>query len=149
MSVPIDVTGDSNPTTDNTELQRLRYSEQSRNAEGNVLSELSAKADIEVRRFLRHYSPRPLVGTVPLFCPFDEFKRADLVTKSSSALNFLVDYARSAIYSIESRTSDLDRLYIAVFGHSAALFDFAVSISNLSQVNLDILTISSTHYDGG
>ena len=62
MSVPIDVTGDSNPTTDNTELQRLRYSEQSRNAEGNVLSELSAKADIEVRRFLRqeeYYTAAP------------------------------------------------------------------------------------------
>ena len=75
-------------------------------------------------------------------------KRADLVTKSSSALNFLVDYAWSAIYSIESRTSDLDRLYIAVLGLGAALFDFAVSISNLSQINFDILTISSTHYDG-
>ena len=51
-----------------------------------MLSELSAKADIEVRRFLRqkeYYTAttRPLVGTVPLFCPFDEFKRADLVTK--------------------------------------------------------------------
>ena len=38
--------GDSNPTTDNTELQRLRYSERQNTEEKAIL----AKADIEVRR---------------------------------------------------------------------------------------------------
>ena len=45
----IHVTGDSNPATDNTELQRLKYSEKSRIAEENQLPEIAAKADIEVR----------------------------------------------------------------------------------------------------
>ena len=48
------IAGDSNPTTDNTELQRLRYSGRSRHAEEGSNAN-SSKADIEVGRFLLQY----------------------------------------------------------------------------------------------
>ena len=52
FSLPF-IAGDSNPTTDNTELQRLRYSGRSRHAEEGSNAN-SSKADIEVGRFVLH-----------------------------------------------------------------------------------------------